>query len=234
MLPFAVSLQGGHQTFTVSKVAGCSSLLNFTDPAVRANWAPFCKDTLEKRTVDTITPAQLGALLPPDLPSTPCSRGSNKGLATCSARVMGRAGCSCTHPCCEWPIALISSVLELSRAQIVRAIKLDAQGLDLKLLKAMPEEVWSRTLAVQLEVRLRHCAPLYVEQETCEDNEKYMISRGFAPQVACRPGCPWCRPPSCEQNILYIRKEAKGGGQHKFNHLKKHDFPAWVKNGDIG
>ena len=104
----------------------------------------------------------------------------------------------------------------------------------MKLLKAMPEEVWSRTLAVQLEVRLRHCAPLYVEQETCEDNEKYMISRGFAPQVACRPGCPWCRPPSCEQNILYIRKEAKGGGQHKFNHLKKHDFPAWVKNGDIG
>ena len=104
VLPFAVSLEGGTQTFTVSKVAGCSSLLNFTDPAVRANWAPFCKDTLEKRTVDTISPAQLGALLPPDLP--------------------------------------------------IRALKIDAQGLDLKLLKAMPEEIWSRTLSVQLEVRL--------------------------------------------------------------------------------
>ena len=91
-----------------------------------------------------------------------------------------------------------------------------------------------------------------------------MVSRGFAPQVACRPGCPWCRPPSCEQvrtsyfpflhfvwrtfldlaydfcsdscvqNIFYIRKEGKGDGERRYQHLKKHAFPAWMKNGDVG
>ena len=90
-------------------------------------------------------------------------------------------------------------------------------------MKALPDDVWSRTMAVQLETRLRHCKPLYEDQESCEQMRDYMGGRGFSQQVACRPGCPWCRPPSCEQNILYLR-----------NGVSKKSFPAWQKNFDVG
>ena len=39
---------------------------------------------------------------------------------------------------------------------------------------------------------------------------------------------------SCVQNIFYIRKEGKGDGERRYQHLKKHAFPAWMKNGDVG
>ena len=178
VLPFAVSLEGGPQTFTVSKQAGCSSLLNisswFADALQRYSWAPFCHEVLEKRTVDTISALQLAALLPRRLP--------------------------------------------------IRVLKIDAQGLDLKLMMAMPDEVWERTQAVQLEARLRRCKPLYEGQESCEEMVEAMVRRGFKPRAECRPGCPHCgSKTTCEQNVLFVRPGWK--------HI---DLPAWNKNGDVG
>ena len=71
LLPFAVSVDGGQQKFKASKLAGCSSLLNFTSREVMGNkgdWAPFCRNILEERVVDTISAKELAALLPRSYP----------------------------------------------------------------------------------------------------------------------------------------------------------------------
>ena len=46
----------------------------------------------------------------------------------------------------------------LPRALPIRFLKIDAQGLDLKLVQAMPESLFKRVLSFQLEARLRSIA----------------------------------------------------------------------------
>ena len=118
------------------------------------------------------------------------------------------------------------SVVQLAKllppALPIRVLKIDAQGLDLKLVQAMPESLLERVLSFQLEARLRRCRPLYEGQESCEEMTQYMASRGYVAQVACRPGCSSCRPSACEQNVLYVRRGVKLS------------LPQWDKNGDVG
>ena len=85
LLPFAVSVDGGQQNFKASKLAGCSSLLNFTSREVMGNkgdWAPFCRNILEERVVDTISA--------PDSSSDvggPTKRARMSGVCVCVTRV---------------------------------------------------------------------------------------------------------------------------------------------------
>lgn len=66
VLPLAVSVAGGPVVLTVTKRAGCSSLLPFN--ANNTVWGGHCRDVLETRVVDSMTLAQALALVPPRLP----------------------------------------------------------------------------------------------------------------------------------------------------------------------
>ncbi|KAJ1624294.1 hypothetical protein T492DRAFT_273514 [Pavlovales sp. CCMP2436] len=65
ILPLAVSEAGGSLTFTVSDVAGCSSLRK-VNPG--SKWGRFCRKTLERRVVPSITLTDAINLVPPNLP----------------------------------------------------------------------------------------------------------------------------------------------------------------------
>jgi len=65
VLPFAVSPKGGPLEMHISKIAGCSSLLEMNNNTV---WGRFCLDKMETRMVDTIRMEDAMALLPDDLP----------------------------------------------------------------------------------------------------------------------------------------------------------------------
>ena len=78
----------------------------------------------------------------------------------------------------------------------IRFLKVDAQGVDLKLFKALEEQapglLFSRIGALQMETRTKQCAPLYAGQETCDEALAFMTSLGYRSNHACPKQPRWC------------------------------------------
>ena len=70
--------------------------------------------------------------------------------------------------------------MRLAGSLPIRYLKVDAQGVDLKLFKALEEQapglLFSRIGALQMETRTKQCAPLYAGQETCDEALAFMTS----------------------------------------------------------
>ena len=80
------------------------------------------------------------------------------------------------------------SVLSISTTELdsllppglpIRLLKVDAQGMDLLLLRTLPSSLLQRVSVVQLESRHERCPPLYTGQENCSRVHDFFTSRGF-------------------------------------------------------
>lgn len=105
----------------------------------------------------------------------------------------------------------------------ISVLKIDAQGVDFKLLKAAPRELVRRRVeTIQMETRSPTCPLLYEGQSTCDEVYKYMTSLGYGVRGpgrmrenrGCPPGlkadktaCSISTPlyNCCEQNVAYVR-----------------------------
>ena len=108
----------------------------------------------------------------------------------------------------------------------ISVLKIDAQGVDFKLLKAAPRELVRRRVeTIQMETRSPTCPLLYEGQSTCDEVYEYMTSLGYAVRGpgrmrenrGCPPGlnadktaCSISTPlyNCCEQNVAYGRPAA--------------------------
>jgi len=116
----------------------------------------------------------------------------------------------------------------------ISVLKIDAQGVDFKLLKAAPRALVQRRVAmVQMETRSPTCPLLYEGQSTCDEVYEYMTSLGYAVRGPGRMrenrGCPpglvagttTCSVGAslyncCEQNVAYVRREGgRRGGEEQ-------------------
>lgn len=90
----------------------------------------------------------------------------------------------------------IVQAIRLAGPLPIRHIKIDAQGVDFKLIKALedarPGLLMARVASVQMETRTRQCAPLYEGQETCDDVLVYMTRLGYASNHDCPLTPNWC------------------------------------------
>lgn len=115
-------------------------------------------------------------------------------------------GALCHTPLENRTVATMSmrSAFELLPPRMpIHLLKLDVQGMDLDLLRAVPSEHWARLLSVQIEVRSARCEPLYQGQDSCEQAAEFMVEKGFA-----RARCPT----TCEGDVIFRRPAAGGGG----------------------
>ena len=126
ILPIAVTEQGGPVNFSVSAVAGCSSVLEMN---AQTDWGTFCKQRLETRVVPSIT---------------------------------------------------LADALALAGGVRVQWLKMDAQGVDSRLLRATPVELLrARVAQISLEAVADNCETLYRGQEKCQAVVTYMHSIGY-------------------------------------------------------
>lgn len=78
----------------------------------------------------------------------------------------------------------------------IRFLKIDAQGVDLKLVKALEAEapgyLYRRVNSVQIETRTSQCTPLYEGQETCDEARDFMVNLGYRSNHDCPKNRGWC------------------------------------------
>lgn len=152
------------------------------------------------------------------------------GLSTMTIGAM--AGCSSVmavnrkaqwgHGCKESierrtvPTINVSAALALTTLPI-SLLKVDAQGLDFRLVRALSVRELQRIRSIDLEVRgtewpgpppRKQCEPLYEGQETCEEVVAYMASRGFVNRSACPPHH---KHHECERSIRFDQREPAVG-----------------------
>ena len=92
----------------------------------------------------------------------------------------------------------------------VKLIKLDAQGMDFKVVKATPKAALDRVQAISMEVRRSlPCPPLYEStgKEACPEVVSYMSSIGFVTTSDCKPGSFKGMSRWCEGQFLFTRRE---------------------------
>ena len=105
-------------------------------------------------------------------------------------------------------ITLSDALALIPRNLPIALLKVDAQGVDDKLIRATPARLLRRIERITLEVRGSHCLPLYAGQEICENVVEYMRSVRFDNASACpQPGTSkhWWRRPNCERAMSFIR-----------------------------
>jgi len=102
------------------------------------------------------------------------------------------------------------SVDELARllpeALPIRLLKIDVQGLDVRLVRRMPRALLRRVRELRFEVALQNarCTSLYKGQETCESVRSYLLGLGF------RGHCPRSPPyTGCEGDAVFRRAELR-------------------------
>jgi hypothetical protein len=138
VLPLAVSPSGGDITFHVSKIAGCSSMLALN---VNTSWGKQCLDSLEERTVPSIS---------------------------------------------------LASALGLAGRLPIRHLKIDAQGVDMTLIKSVSAKVLQeRVRSISMELPASDCQPLYKGQPRCPEMMGAMRDLGYAvrPSTGKIVGC---------------------------------------------
>lgn len=136
VLPLAVSPAGGAINFTVSRVAGCSSMAqihpNSRYKSVLRGWGLNCEEGLERRIVPSIT---------------------------------------------------LEQALRLTGELPVLRLKIDAQGVDLQLVRSVPPAYFTRRVeTVELEFASDACKdkPLYVGQASASEVSAYLASLGYS------------------------------------------------------
>ena len=88
------------------------------------------------------------------------------------------------------PSISLTAALRLTGSLPVRHLKLDAQGLDFRLLRTvLPSLLHAKVESIEMEVRASDCEPLYVGQAGCLEVLAYMRSIGYENQTSC----PWRR-----------------------------------------
>lgn len=128
VLPLAVSAKGGPVRFTVSNVAGCSSMLSLNRSTA---WGRHCLSEVEERVVPSIT---------------------------------------------------LADALALAGEQPIRMLKIDAQGVDLQMVRETPPALLrSKVASIQMETIASDCHPLYIGQDRCHTTVGYMRSIGYDP-----------------------------------------------------
>ena len=87
----------------------------------------------------------------------------------------------------------------------IRHLKIDAQGVDLRLIKALEREapglLYQRVNSVQIETRTAQCAPLYEGQETCDEALTFMTLLCFRSNHECPKVRGWC-----ERTMQFYRR----------------------------
>ena len=128
--------------------------------------------------------------------------------------VMKRAGCSSINgpvrvearnssgKVCSVPLEVrrtdtitLEHALRLAGDLPIRRLKVDAEGIDLRLIKATdPRLLRDRVHSIQLEARTVQCEPIYEGQENCHEVLHYMTSIGFQTRHNCPPrnNLLWC------------------------------------------
>lgn len=78
------------------------------------------------------------------------------------------------------PTISIDQALRLAPAALpIELLKLDTQGMDLKLLRSASKANLARVAAIELEVVKSGCTPLYIGQETHHDVDAFLQEQGF-------------------------------------------------------
>ena len=92
----------------------------------------------------------------------------------------------------------------LPKALPIRLLKIDVQGLDVRLVRRMPRALLHRVRELRFEVMLRNpgCTSLYKGQETCESVQDYLLSLGF------RGHCPLTTV-GCEGDAVFKRAKLR-------------------------
>ena len=128
--------------------------------------------------------------------------------------VMKRAGCSSINGpvllsarnssgrICQDPLEVrrvdtitLEDALRLVGPLPIRRLKIDAEGIDLRLIKATGTDLLrSRVYSIQLEARTAQCERLYEGQESCDDVLAYMRKVGYTSRHPCPPRSNklWC------------------------------------------
>ena len=96
----------------------------------------------------------------------------------------------------------------------IRYLKIDAQGLDFKIIKRAPAAALKRVETVRIEVLSQNeaCMPLYEGQERCQVVAEYMQQLGFSSMLCLGDGrCEHFRclrynsSLGCEMNVIFSR-----------------------------
>jgi hypothetical protein len=116
-------------------------------------------------------------------------------------------------------ISLATAIGLLGDSLPIAVLKIDAQGVDLALVRATPSELIQRRVrTIQMELRSPTCPLLYAGQMTCDAAESYMKGIGFHVEKG-KSACPvglnadglcfigkkqmnrfYC----CERNIVFV------------------------------
>ena len=155
VLPFAVSPAGGDINFTVSAVAGCSSIAKIHPQSKFKNtlrgWGLKCDEAFEKRIVPSITLEQV-------LPRPNPSPGPNPTVPSVTLEQVLPRPNSSPDPNPNVPSIMLEQALRLTGELPVLRLKIDAQGVDLQLVRSVPPAYFSRRVeTVELEFAGDNC-----------------------------------------------------------------------------
>lgn len=95
----------------------------------------------------------------------------------------------------------LHEALRLAGDKPIAMLKLDAQGMDFKLVNATPQSALAPVKSIQMEVRSEKCQPLYIGQEGCNTIQARMKELGFGRMD----------PPTCPEPILGLTREKQLG-----------------------